>query len=57
MAIDNGFRFDNHFVHGEAKMKTWLGLAVAVMMALGAVLADLPERTRSLVDPRMPLAA
>ena len=40
-------------------MKTRLGLAVAVTMALslGAVLADRPERMRSLVDPGLPLAA
>jgi len=57
--LDGSFRFENHFVRGGAKMKTRLGLAVAVMMALalGAVLADRPERMRSLVDPGLPLAA
>ena len=51
--LDGSFRFENHFVRGGAKMKTRLGLAVALMMALalGAVLADRPERMRSLVDP------
>ncbi|MCY3813361.1 MAG: transposase [Gammaproteobacteria bacterium] len=57
--LDGGFRFENHFVRGKARMKTRIGLAVAVMMALalGAVLAGRPERMRSLVDPGLPLAA
>ena len=57
--LDGSFRFENHFVRGRAKMQTRLGLAVAVMMALalGAVLAERPERMRSLVDPGLPLAA
>ena len=57
--LDGSFRFENHFVRGRARMKTRLGLAVAVMMALalGAVLAGRPERMRSLVDPGLPLAA
>ena len=40
--LDGSFGFERHFVRGRAKMKTRLGLAVAVMMALalGAVLAD-----------------
>ena len=57
--LDGSFGFERHFVRGRAKMKTRLGLAVAVMMALalGAVLAGRPERMRSLVDPGLPLAA
>ena len=57
--LDGSFRFENHFVRGRWKMQTRLGLAVAVMiaLALGAVLAGRPERTRSLVDPGLPLAA
>ena len=57
--LDNDFGFERHFVRGRARMKTRLGLAVAVMMALalGAVLAGRPERMRSLVDPGLPLAA
>ena len=55
--LDGSFRFENHFVRGGPKMQTRLGVAVAVMMALGAVLADRPERMRSLVDPGLPLAA
>ena len=57
--LDNDFGFERHFVRGRARMKTRLGLALAVMMALalGAVLAGRPERMRSLVDPGLPLAA
>ena len=57
--LDGSFRFENHFVRGRARMKTRMGLAVAVMMALalGAVRAGRPERMRSLVDPGLPLAA
>lgn len=57
--LDGSFRFENHFVRGRAGMKTRIGLAVAVMMALplGAVRAGRPERMRSLVDPGLPLAA
>lgn len=57
--LDNSFGFERHFVRGRAKMKTRLGLALAVMMALalGSVAAGRPERMRSLVDPGLPLAA
>ena len=57
--LDNSFGFERHFVRGRARMKTRLGLALAVMMALalGSVAAGRPERMRSLVDPGLPLAA
>lgn len=57
--LDNDFGFERHFVRGRTRMKTRLGLALAVMMALalGAVRAGRPERMRSLVDPGLPLAA
>ena len=45
--LDRGFRFENHFVRGKARMRTRIGLAVA----LGAVLAGRPARMRSLVTP------
>ena len=51
--IDGSFGFEHHFVRGAAKMKTRMGLAVAVMMALalGAALEGQPQRMRSLVNP------
>ena len=57
--LDNSFGFERHFVRGGTRMKTRLGLALAVMMALalGSVAAGRPERMRSLVDPGLPLAA
>ena len=32
--LDGSFRFENHFVRGKARMRTRIGLALAVMMAL-----------------------
>jgi hypothetical protein len=32
--IDNSFCFEKHFIRGQAKMKTRMGLALAVMMAM-----------------------
>lgn len=51
--IDNSFGFEKHFIRGQAKMQTRLGLALAVMMAiaLGHVKADRKEQMRSLVKP------
>ena len=42
-----------HFIRGQAKMKTRMGLALAVMMAmaLGYVKAGRIEQMRSLVQP------
>ena len=51
--IDNSFCFEKHFIRGQAKMKTRMGLALAVMMAmaLGHVKAGRIEQMRSLVQP------
>ncbi|MDD5319876.1 MAG: hypothetical protein PHD43_04535 [Methylococcales bacterium] len=51
--IDNSFGFEQHFMHGQAKMKTRMGLALAVMMAMapGYVKAGRIEQMRSLVQP------
>ena len=50
--LDNSFNLENHYIRGLAKMKTRVGLALAVMMALalGQVRAGHAERMRSLVD-------
>ena len=49
--IDRGFGFETHYIRGLAKMKTRIGLALAVMMALalGQVRAGHAERMRTLV--------
>ena len=49
--IDRGFGFETHYTRGLAKMKTRIGLALAVMMALapGQVRAGHAERMRTLV--------
>jgi hypothetical protein len=51
--IDNSFCFEKHLIQGQAKMKTRMGLALAVIMAtaLGHVKAGRIEQTRSLVQP------
>lgn len=51
--VDTSFGFERHFIRGRAKMKTRMGLALCVMMALalGAALEGRPERMRSLVNP------
>ena len=49
--LDRSFNFETHYIRGLAKMKTRVGLALAVMMALalGQVRAGHAERMRSLV--------
>jgi len=51
--IDNSFGFENHFIRGQGKMRTRVGLALAVMMAmaLGRVKTGRLEQMRSLVQP------
>jgi hypothetical protein len=51
--IDNNVGFEKHFILGQAKMKTRMGLALAVMMAmaLGHVKAGRIEQMRSLLQP------
>ena len=51
--LDRSFGFEVHFIRGLAKMKTRMGLALAVMMALAvaAVVEGRDERMRSLVRP------
>ena len=51
--MDSSYGFERHFIRGQAKMKTRMGLAVCVMMALalGAALEGRPGRMRSLVNP------
>jgi len=50
--IDNHFGFEQHFIRGIAKMKTRVGLALAVMMsmALAHVKAGREDQMRSLVQ-------
>ena len=50
--IDNSFGFERHFIRGKAKMTARVGLALAVMMALGVghIKAGRPECMRSLVS-------
>ena len=49
--IDRGFGFETHYTRGIAKMKTRIGLVLAVMtaLALGQVRAGHAERMRTLV--------
>ena len=49
--LDHGFEFEQHFIRGLARMRTRIGVALAVMMALalGHVRAGRPESMRSLV--------
>ncbi len=51
--LDNDFDFEKHYIRGQAKMQTRVGLATAVMMAmaLGHVRAGRIEQMRSLVRP------
>jgi hypothetical protein len=51
--IDNGYGFENHFIRGQAKMKTRVGLALVIMMAMarGHVKAGRIKQMRSLVQP------
>ena len=48
--IDHGSEFEQHFMRGSARMRTRVGVALAVMMALalGHVRAGRPESMRSL---------
>ena len=47
--LDRSFNSETHYIRGRAKMKTRVGLALAVMMALAHARADRAERMRSLV--------
>ena len=49
--LDHSFGFERRFIRGLAKMKTRVGLAIAVMMALGHVTAGRAGQMRSLVRP------
>lgn len=51
--IDHSFGFERHFIRGQAKMTTRVGLALAVMMAmaLGHVRQGRSAQMRSLVQP------
>jgi predicted outer membrane lipoprotein len=51
--IDPSFGFERHFIRGQAKMQTRVGLALAVMtaMALRHVKAGRTKQVRSLVRP------
>ena len=51
--IDHGYGFEKHFIRGQAKMQTRVGLALAIMMAmaLGHVMAGRTRQMRSLVQP------
>ena len=48
--LDHGFEFEQHFIRDIARMRTRVGVALAVMMALalGHVRAGRPESMRSL---------
>ena len=50
--LDNDFGFERHHIRGHAAMKTRVGLALAIMMALallGHVMEGRPGQMRSLV--------
>ena len=49
--LDNDFGFERHYIRGHAAMKTRVGLALAIMMALalGHVSEGRPGQMRSLV--------
>ncbi len=49
--LDNDFGFERHYIRGHAAMKTRVGLALAIVMALalGHVLEGRPGQMRSLV--------
>ncbi len=51
--LDCSFNFETHYIRGRARMKTRLGLALAVMMAraLAQARAERAGRMRSLVGP------
>ena len=51
--VDRSFEFEQHFIRGLSRMRTRVGLALSVMMALalGQVRAGRPERMRSLYGP------
>ena len=51
--VFHDFGLERHFVRGQARMQTRIGLSVAVMMAaaLGHVRAGRPRHMRSLVQP------
>ena len=51
--IDHGYGFEKHFIRGIAKMKTRIGLALVIMMAmaLGQAKAGRHDQMRSLVRP------
>ena len=57
--MDRSFEFEQHFPRGLSRMRTRVGLALAVMMALasGQVRAGRPERMRSLYGPAPPAFA
>ena len=48
--LDHGYEFEQHFIRGTARMRTRIGVAISVMMALalGHVRAGRPESMRSL---------
>ena len=49
--IDRHFGLEQHFIRGIAKMTPRVGLAIAVMMALGHIRQGRPGQIRSLVKP------
>ena len=48
--LDHGYEFEQHFIRGTAQMRTRIGVAIAVMMAVALrhVLSGRPESMRSL---------
>ena len=57
--IDRSSEFEPHFLRGLSRVRTRVGLALSVMMALalGQVRAGRPERMRSLYGPVPPAFA
>jgi len=51
--IDHHFGLERHFVRGQVRMQTRIGLSIAVMMAAahGRFRAGRPQQMRSLVQP------
>ena len=52
--VDEGYRFEKHYIRGHKKMELRFGLAFLVMlaMALGHIKEGEKEKMRSLVQPR-----
>lgn len=57
--LDVSFGFEHHFIRGQRKMQTQVGIALVVMlaMALGRIQQGQSKKLRSLIEPAWPRAA